>query len=129
VPGIRCREKVRSPKSEVRGQNRPPNTIGGGILSPESWLLSPALKKMKVTPGMLMKTKDGRKWMVQESGLRAGIGGLKIHDSRRGANMPYDGISPEVSENKESMVPKLCVRTPNRGETYADETQLSREQS
>jgi len=71
-----------------------------------------------------MKTKGDGKWMAEVSGLRAGIGGFRIPDSGCGAKMPYDGISPEVSENKESMVPKLCVMSPNRSETYADKTQF-----
>ena len=38
-----------------------PNAFGGDILSPESLLLSPALKKMKVHPAICMKTRDDDK--------------------------------------------------------------------
>ena len=48
---------------------------GSMSVTPDSCLLSPALQKMKVTPGMLMKTKEGEK---QVSGIRCQVSGRKV---------------------------------------------------
>src|SRR5579862_6045628 len=67
--------------------------------------------KMKVTPGMLMKTK--------ESEERRGLGcrergnderGFKIEDSRCGTRTPYDGITPEGIENNDASALRSCLR-------------------
>jgi hypothetical protein len=83
--GVRCqvsgvRKKVRGPESEVRGRDdkaRSPKPYlpecarrghsGFCLLTPVSCLL---YLNMKVTPGMLMKTKDGEK-RCQVSGARS----------------------------------------------------------
>jgi hypothetical protein len=67
---------------------------------------------MKVTPGILMKTKGDGKQVAEESVPRAGNGGFQIHDSKCGAKTPYDGISPEVPENNEAHNPEQPIRAP-----------------
>jgi|SRR5579862_689384 len=103
APGIRCQRE--SGKQHYIGRWR-------GILTPDCCLLPRATQKTKVTPEMLMKTKGDRKQVGEESVMRAGNSGFIIHDSKCGAKIPYDGISPEVPENNEAHDREQPIRAP-----------------